>query len=97
MDTLIAMQDIRNSLASIADRAEGGESFIVVRNSHPAFRIAPLSDAAAPKEPPRRPPTVSEVRERLAAYPVAKDELDAHELDAIIREVRSRPNAPALP
>ncbi len=50
MDTLIAMQDIRNSLASIADRAEGGESFIVVRNSPPAFRIAPLSDADAPQK-----------------------------------------------
>ena len=97
MDTLIAMQDIRNSLASIADRAEGGESFIVVRNSHPAFRIAPLSEAAVTSPTPRRPPTVSEVRGRLAAYPVAKDELVAHELDAIIREVRARPNTPAQP
>ncbi len=97
MDTLIAMQDIRNSLASIADRAEGGESFIVVRNSHPAFRIAPLPGAAVTTPAPSRPPTVSEVRERLAAYPVAKDELAADELDAIIREVRIRPNAPVRP
>lgn len=97
MDTLIAMQDIRNRLASIADRAESGESFIVVRNSHPAFRIAPLSDVAAIRVRPPQPPTVSEVRERLAAYPVAKDELDAHDLDAIIREVRSRPNVNSSP
>jgi antitoxin (DNA-binding transcriptional repressor) of toxin-antitoxin stability system len=97
MDTLIAMQDIRNSLASIADRAESGESFIVVRNSHPAFRIAPLSDAAATINKPPRQPTVCEVRERFSTYPVAKDELAAHELDAIIREVRTRPNAPARP
>lgn len=97
MDTLIAMQDIRNSLASIADRAEGGESFIVIRNSHPAFRIAPLSGSGALSQKPPRQPTVSEIRERFAAYPVAKDELAAHELDAIIREVRSQPNVPARP
>jgi prevent-host-death family protein len=103
MDTLIAMQDIRNRLASIADRAESGESFIVVRNSRPAFRIAPLVDADASKKEQRvRPPaigsekrpTVSEVRERFTAYPVTKAELTPDELDAIIREVRTRPTPP---
>ncbi len=103
MDTLIAMQDIRNRLAAIADRAESGESFIVVRNSRPAFRISPLSSAdTLEKEPRVRPspeglaarPTVSEVRERFTAYPVTKDELAPDELDAIIREVRTRPIPP---
>ncbi|MEI6149177.1 MAG: type II toxin-antitoxin system prevent-host-death family antitoxin [bacterium] len=103
MDTLIAMQDIRNRLASIADRAESGESFIVVRNSRPAFRIAPLSGVdTSEKEQRVRPsfgglsgrPTVSEVRERFTAYPVTKGELAPDELDAIIREVRTRPTPP---
>jgi len=42
MSTLIAMQDIRQSLASIANRAQKGEDFVVVRNSRPVFRIVPV-------------------------------------------------------
>jgi antitoxin (DNA-binding transcriptional repressor) of toxin-antitoxin stability system len=95
MDTLIAMQDIRNGLAAIADRAEGGESFIVVRNSRPAFRIAPLT--TPPKAPRGRPPTVDEVREHFETYPVTEEELTPDELDAVIREVRKRGAPPALP
>jgi antitoxin (DNA-binding transcriptional repressor) of toxin-antitoxin stability system len=103
MDTLIAMQDIRNSLAAIADRAENGESFIVVRNSRPAFRISPLSGTETPEREQQvrlspgglsGRPMVSKVRERFAAYPVTKDELAPDELDAIIREVRTRPIPP---
>lgn len=30
------------SLKAVADRAEKGETFMVVRNSRPAFRIVPL-------------------------------------------------------
>lgn len=104
MDTLIAMQDIRSGLASIADRAEKGESFIVVRNSRPAFRIAPLTGTAAmgkkqpDSQPDASPPkrlTVNEVRERFTAYPATRDELITEKLDAILREVRARPTPPS--
>lgn len=87
MDTLIAMQDIRSGLASIADRAASGESFIVVRNSRPAFRIIPLDQSVSD---PGINTKLREVRERLADYPVRKDELSPRDLDAIIRDVRKR-------
>ncbi|MDP6630302.1 MAG: hypothetical protein QGH29_04935 [Kiritimatiellia bacterium] len=44
------MQDIRTSLASIAKRAEAGETFMVIRNSKPAFMIAPVDPAAVVRE-----------------------------------------------
>ena len=43
MDSIISVQDIRTSLGEITSRAEAGETFTVVRNSKPAFRIVPLS------------------------------------------------------
>jgi len=43
MSTVIAMQNIRTSLASIARRAEAGEQFLVVRNSRPSFYILPAN------------------------------------------------------
>jgi len=92
MDTLIAMQDIRSGLASIADRAASGESFIVVRNSRPSFRIMPL-DQSVPA--PGIKTKLREVRERLADYTVLKDELSPRDLDAIIRDVRKRRKAKA--
>ncbi|MFA7052333.1 MAG: hypothetical protein WC328_04870 [Kiritimatiellia bacterium] len=92
MDTLIAMQDIRSGLASIADRAASGESFIVVRNSRPAFRIIPLDQSVAV---PGCKTKLREVRERLADYPVRKGELSPCDLDAVIREVRKHRKAHA--
>ncbi len=87
MDTLIAMQDIRSGLAAIANRVASGESFIVVRNSRPAFRIMPLDQPASAPGVNRK---LREVREQLADYPVRKDELSPHDLDAIICDVRKR-------
>jgi len=52
MPTIISMQDIRTSLASVAQRTSAGESFVVVRNSKPAFRIEPLSGGEAPISAP---------------------------------------------
>jgi len=92
MDTLIAMQDIRTGLASIADRAASGESFTVVRNSRPAFRITPLNQPASGTGFNTK---LHEVRERLALYPLHKDELSQRDLDAIIRDVRKRRKAKA--
>jgi antitoxin (DNA-binding transcriptional repressor) of toxin-antitoxin stability system len=42
MDKILSMKDIRLTLAAIARRAEAGESFTVVRDSKPVFRIEPL-------------------------------------------------------
>ncbi len=44
MNTVIAMQNIRTSLASIAKRAEAGEQFLVVKNSKPSFYIIPATN-----------------------------------------------------
>ena len=92
METIIAMQDIRQSLASITDRAEKGESFIVVRNSRPVLRIEPVTKPYETGSA-RTPMTVREVRERFAADPVSDDELAPADLDAIIRDVRRAPRA----
>jgi antitoxin (DNA-binding transcriptional repressor) of toxin-antitoxin stability system len=43
MSKIISVQDIRQSLASIANQAQGGETFVVVRNSKPVFKIVPPS------------------------------------------------------
>jgi antitoxin (DNA-binding transcriptional repressor) of toxin-antitoxin stability system len=47
MNKIISMQDIRTSLAAIADEAERGERFIVVRRSRPAFQIGPVNAGPA--------------------------------------------------
>jgi prevent-host-death family protein len=57
MDSIISVQDIRTSLGEITSRAEAGETFVVVRNSKPAFRIVPVSP-----EPGREPEMVRESR-----------------------------------
>lgn len=90
METIIAMQDIRQSLASIARRAERGERFVVVRNSRPVFRIEPATRSYCSEEP-RAHLAAREVRERFAAEPVREDELSPADLDSIIREVRRAP------
>ena len=51
MNTIISVQDIRTSLAALAQRAENGESFTVIRNSKPAFMITPVEEPAMIKEP----------------------------------------------
>lgn len=77
---IISVQDIRTSLGSIADRVQRGDSFLVMRNSKPAFRIVPVEEAG---------PTVREPREAYAATatPTIKD---------IQARFRSRPSARKL-
>ena len=41
MSKIISVQDIRQSLATIANEAQAGETFVVVRNSKPVFKIVP--------------------------------------------------------
>jgi antitoxin (DNA-binding transcriptional repressor) of toxin-antitoxin stability system len=85
METLIAMQDIRTRLASIADRVEHGERFIVIRNSRPVFRIEPVQQEACGAAGL----SLREVRARFESYRVQREELTPAALDAIIRETRS--------
>jgi antitoxin (DNA-binding transcriptional repressor) of toxin-antitoxin stability system len=42
MQTVIAMKDLRERLASIADMVEQGFSFTVIRRSKPSFIISPI-------------------------------------------------------
>ena len=96
MDTIVAMRDIRQSLAAIADRAEKGETFVVIRKSRPVFRIEPATGIYG--SPARTAlATVREVRERFATAHVSRAELSPDDLDRIIREVRreTRPETPA--
>ena len=86
--TIIAMQDIRESLASIADRVEKGEEFVVVRNSKPVFRILPV-EVAYDKPSTGQPPML--LREMTARFDASGDSLSEVEVDRIIHEVHRRP------
>ena len=66
--TIISMQDIRTQIASIANRAQKGEQFIVVRKSRPVFQIVPVADAtresgvhSASATPPQQKDWVAEL------------------------------------
>lgn len=92
MSKIISMQDMRTSLASIARQAEQGETFVVVRNSKPVFRIDPI-DTHPSHERGResgRNMTLREIHERFDAQPVRDDELTAKDLDRIIHEVHRK-------
>jgi len=86
MDAIISMQDIRTTLGGIARRAEQGESFTVIKNSKPAFRIVPLEK---PKyaQGKRSVMTLKEIRAVFDATPMSKEELTPEELDDIIHEI----------
>ncbi|HBA82871.1 MAG TPA: hypothetical protein DCZ95_02140 [Verrucomicrobia bacterium] len=89
MTKIIAMQDIRTSLAAIADEVEKGTRFIVVRNSKPAFQLTPVESGLS--EVLSRPAfTLKEMRARFEADPVTKDEMNASEVDRIIHEVHQK-------
>ncbi len=85
MTKMIAMQDIRTSLASIADQVEKGERFIVIRNSRPSFQLTPLETTYP--QPGDGAMTLREIRARFEAKPVDPQVLQEREVDAIIHEV----------
>jgi len=85
MTNIIAMQDIRTSLAEIADRVSRGECFIVVRNSRPAFQIVPL-ETPDERESKTKGKTLREMRGQFHAKPVKKEELTPDELDRLIHD-----------
>jgi antitoxin (DNA-binding transcriptional repressor) of toxin-antitoxin stability system len=85
MSNLIAMQDMRRSIAAIARRAEQGEEFIVIRNSRPSFRIVPYADAGA------APPAVRlrDLTHRIDRCRAAAD-VTHQDVERVIRAVRKR-------
>ncbi len=91
MENLISMQDIRTSLKAVADRAEKGETFIVVRNSRPAFRIVPLEGKTVYPVARETALAVHEMQERFWNSN-QDDMITEKELDRIIHEVHDEQN-----
>lgn len=90
-DAVVAVQELRTSLASIADRAAKGESFLVMRNSRPAFRIVPAEETFSYATPePRKPATLRELRARYQASGLSRA-ITLSDLEAIIRDVHAQP------
>ena len=85
MDTVIAMKEVRSGLSGIADRVASGESFVVMQNAQPVFRIMPLGEPLAPNA---RKAKLREIRERFTQMPVCPDELSVGDLDDAIRDAR---------
>jgi hypothetical protein len=86
MPTIISMQDVRMSLAAIAKRAGTGESFVVVRNSRPAFRIEPPTGQGAPLTASSAARSLDSITARLEAA-TGGTALTEAELDRIIHDV----------
>ena len=86
MATVIPMQAIRQSLAAIAKRAEEGEEFLVIRNSHPSFKIVPV--AAGMKEYSSEMPvqTLRDITRRIDAVEKA-GEISSDKIERIIDEL----------
>jgi len=86
MSKIISVQDIRQSLAMIANQAQAGETFVVVRNSKPVFKIVPADDTNALRKDAS--PSLAEMTAKLDA---AKDSesFSASQLDMIIHEAHA--------
>lgn len=76
MTNLIAMQDMRRSIAAIARRAEQGEEFIVIRNSRPSFRIVPYADAGAAPPAVQLRDLTHRIDRRRAAVDVTRQDVE---------------------
>lgn len=46
MENLIALKDLRLNMEKYATKVKSGQSFIVLKQSKPIFKIAPVSDEA---------------------------------------------------
>ena len=87
MTKIISMQDIRQSLASIANQAQAGTAFVVIRNSKPVFRIVPPEEGGSLVK--RRTMSLNDITARFDKAG-AGDLISPRELDEIIHEVHSR-------
>jgi prevent-host-death family protein len=90
MDAIISVQDIRTQLGTITKRVESGESFTVIRNSKPAFRLIPIEKETHYKPSKQPKMLLREIKEQFEANPVTKEELSPSDLDRIIHEVHSK-------
>jgi antitoxin (DNA-binding transcriptional repressor) of toxin-antitoxin stability system len=86
MSKIISVQDIRQSLAMIANQAQAGETFVVVRNSKPVFKIVPPDDANTLR--PNASLSLSEMTTKLDAVK-ASESFSSGELDMIIHEAHA--------
>lgn len=87
MSKIISVQDIRQSLATITNQAQAGETFVVVRNSKPVFRIVPPEEGGLPVN--RRAMRLRDIAVRFDKAG-AGDLISPTELDEIIHEVHRR-------
>jgi len=84
--TIISMQDVRTALAAIAKRAATGESFVVIRNSRPAFRIEPVNQPGGLVPAAGASRSLDSITARLDAAR-AGSAFSADDLDRIIHAV----------
>jgi len=87
MSKIISVQDIRQSLATITNQAQAGETFVVVRNSKPVFKIVP--PYTKENEDRKNALSLAEITGKLDAMETSYD-LSANELDMIIHESHSK-------
>ena len=84
MNTVIAMQNIRTSLASIAKRAEAGEQFLVVKNSKPSFYIIPATGNKFKEKRPKL--TLENITQKIDKSKML-DNFSSKLIDEIIHEI----------
>lgn len=44
MQNFVKLKDLRENVAEYSDRVAKGESFIIMKRSHPIFRISPVDE-----------------------------------------------------
>ena len=86
MSKIISVQDIRQSLAAITNQAQAGETFVVVRNSKPVFKIVPPYEKEG--EGRKSALSLAEITSKIDAAEASYD-LSANDLDSIIHESHS--------
>lgn len=50
MATIIGLKELRENTEAVAERANRGETFVVVKRSKPIFRLVPVTEAASADE-----------------------------------------------
>jgi prevent-host-death family protein len=50
MATIIGLKELRENTEAVAERANRGETFVVVKRSKPIFRLVPMNESAPADE-----------------------------------------------